>query len=159
MSFFSGCRRFSPAGKFEGAQPSCSLYFALSAAVPTLKDEKFCEAKLREPPPISVRQMRLKNVDLWNLKYILYILKSIFIRNIRLNDRIQIASYVIFFAFFIRIGLAIFIFCITLEGIVFEYHSLSRKDLFMGNLRKKRRTKIAQHKRKKMRKAMRHKTK
>ncbi len=29
----------------------------------------------------------------------------------------------------------------------------------MGNLRKKRRTKIAQHKRKKMRKALRHKTK
>ena len=29
----------------------------------------------------------------------------------------------------------------------------------MGNLRKKRRTKLAQHKRKKMRKAMRHKTK
>ena len=35
-SIFSGCRRFSPAAEFEGAQASCSSYFAFVAAVPPL---------------------------------------------------------------------------------------------------------------------------
>ena len=39
------------------------------------------------------------------------------------------------------------------------YRKIKKKRTVMGNLRKKRRRKIAQHKRKKMLKAMRHKNK